>query len=208
MLNIVNKLVKIIAKNKNQNIILLRQKEIIQWIFNDLTFLPIIDDELCMTKRKKILKKNEFEWGKKMLLLKNKNIKVNKQWTNKFGEYICEEIYTLLDKNVYIPKKINHFQPDLETDNEIIEVKTGTYGTEGTAHEKILGVPFKYADIPELYKKPLKIFLIGESERKGRDLYGILNSNKRTDKKNKYINFFKENGIEYIASTDLLKSLI
>ena len=117
-------------------------------IINLEVFLATFEDNYNIYTAKstkeaeKILKDNEFEWGKKMLLLKNKNIKVNKQWTNKFGEYICEEIYTLLDKNVYIPKKINHFQPDLETDNEIIEVKTGTYGTEGTAHEKILGVPF------------------------------------------------------------------
>ena len=133
---------------------------------------------------------------------------LNKQWTNKFGEYICIEIYSLFNKKATKPQKLNKHLPDIELDDCIIEVKTDTYYTEGTAHEKILGCPFKYADIPTRYSKPLKIFCVGGAEKKSRENYGNLSGEKCTDKKKEFIEFFKKNQIEYIGATDLLKLLI
>lgn len=52
-----------------------------------------------------------------------KGVKLDKQWTNRFGEYLCQEIYTLMGKNVSKPKKKEHYQPDCEIDTNIIEVK-------------------------------------------------------------------------------------
>ena len=62
-----------------------------------------------------------------------------------------------MGKNVFKPTKKNHYQPDLET--EILEVKSQSFYTSGTAGEKILGCHFKYCEIPELYGKNLFIYL-------------------------------------------------
>ena len=44
-------------------------------------------------------------------------------------------------------------------------MKTHTWCTTGTAGEKILGVPFKYSELPRLYGKPLKIICVAYQER-------------------------------------------
>ena len=63
----------------------------------------------------------------------------------------------------------NHPDLDLETFKEMIEVKTGSYFTTGTAGEKVPGVPWKYSEVPDLYGKPLLIILIG-GDKKESDL--------------------------------------
>jgi len=114
--------------------------------------------------------------------LRRPDLKLDKQWTNKFGEHICEEIYFLLGKSVSKPIKQDHFQPDTEIDDAIIEAKAGTFYTDGTAGEKILGCPFKYADIPRLYGKPLKILCMGGAEKICRESYGNLPGEKCSEK--------------------------
>ena len=158
--NIIDKIHDIICKNTDDSIILLKKKEVIKWIFDDLSFLPKIEKKNKTTDNSKY-KKLEDSWGKNMFKYKDPTKILNKQWTNKFGEYICIEIYSLFNKKATKPQKLNKHLPDIELDDCIIEVKTGTYYTEGTAHEKILGCPFKYADIPTIYSKPLKIFCVG-----------------------------------------------
>ena len=46
----------------------------------------------------------------------------------------------------------------------MVEVKTVSYFTTGTASEKIFGVPWKYADVPRLYGKPLQVVCLGNTE--------------------------------------------
>lgn len=104
--------------------------------------------------------------------------------------------------------KKEHYQPDCEIDTNIIEVKTGTFHTSGTAGEKILGYPFKYAEIPDLYSKLLTILCIGGSEKVCREQYGNLAGSKCSIQKKRFIDFFKENKIEYIGATDVLTSLL
>jgi hypothetical protein len=108
------------------------------------------------------------------------------------------------------PANINGFQPDGETEDNIIEVKSQTYFTTGTAGEKIMGVPHKYVDVPELYEKPLKILCIACAEKLGREKYGVLAgpalSNSRGKQKN--IAFYKSNGIEYIGATDIIRDIV
>jgi len=142
-----------------------------------------------------------------MLKLKRPDLKLDKQWTNKFGEHIVEELYEILGKNPKTPKKMNHLKPDLETDEYIIEVKTQTYYTKGTAGEKILGTAFKYREVPDLYKKPLKIICVGGAEKKCKEEYGILSKEK--DKNALIIlEIYKNMGIEYIGITSIFKSVI
>ena len=195
-----------ISKTENTSIILLRQPTVVQWLFEDFSFLSEIDkkNKTADTAKFKVL---EDKWGQEMLRIRRPDLKLDKQWTNKFGEHLGEEIYTLLGKVVSKPVKKEHYQPDLEVDDEIIEVKAGTYFTSGTAGEKILGTPFKYADIPELYCKPLKILCMGGAEKQCRESYGNLPGEKCSVKKKKFLDFFSENGIEYIGASDILKTI-
>ena len=181
--------------SEKEGLILLKQKEVVQWLCGDLSFLPEQNKE------------SEDKWGQEVMKVRRPDLKLDKQWTNKFGEHLCEEVYTLLGENVRKPTKQNKYQPDLEIDSAIIEVKTGTYFTSGTAGEKILGTPFKYCEVPELYGKPLKIVCLGGAEKSCREQYGNLPGSKSSSQKEKFINFFRENNIEYVGFSDVLRGL-
>jgi hypothetical protein len=118
-------------------------------------------------------KKLEDKWGQSKLKMKRPDLRLDKQWTNRFGEYLVEEMLILLNKNPRKPRKQRNFQPDLETAEYIYEVKTQTYYTSGTAGEKIMGVPHKYAELPELYHKPIQIVCIGGAEVLGYSSYHL-----------------------------------
>jgi hypothetical protein len=202
----ITKFIEFVSKNEDPTIVLLRQKEVVQWLFGDLSFLPAIDKKNKTTDEEK-LKVLEDDWGQAIMKERRPDLKLDKQWTNRFGEYICEEIYTLLGKVVTKPVKKEHYQPDLEVDDAILEAKAQTFYTSGTAGEKILGSPFKYAEIPELYGKPLKILCMGGAEKVCRESYGNLPGSRCSAQKKKFIDFFCENGIEYIGASDILRSL-
>jgi hypothetical protein len=204
--SVIKKVSEYISSNDDSNIFLLRNPEVIQWLFGDLTFLPPIDKKNKTSDEVKY-KVLEDKWGQDILKIRRPDLKLDKQWTNKFGEHICEEIYTLLGKNVSKPLKKEHYQPDLEVNDAIVEVKTGTFHTSGTAGEKILGCPFKYAEIPELYGKPLKIMCMGGAEKVCRESYGNLPGAKCSAQKKKFLDFFRDNRIEYVGASDILRSL-
>lgn len=197
-----------IAKCEKPDIRLLRDPNVIQWLFGDLTFLPEIEKKNKTTDEKKY-KMEEDKWGRATMKLRRPDLKLDKQWTNKFGEYICEEIYTLHGKVVTKPAKKEHYQPDLEVDDAIIEAKAQTFYTSGTAGEKIPAVPFKYADMPELHgDKPLKVVCMGGAEQVCRENYGNLPGPRCSAKKKRFLEFYRENQIEFVGATDLLLALI
>jgi hypothetical protein len=204
--SMIDKICEYIASNKNTSIVLLRQKEVIQWLFGDLSFLPEIEKKNKTSDEAK-WKVLEDKWGQDMLKIRRPDLKLDKQWTNKFGEHLCEEIYILLGKDVTKPVKKENYQPDSEVDDAILEAKTGTFHTSGTAGEKILGCPFKYAEIPDLYSKPLKIICMGGAEKICREQYGNLAGPKCSAQKKRFIDFFKENKIEFVGATDILKAV-
>ena len=191
---------------RNPNVVLLRHPQVVQWLFNDLSFLPVVASTNKTADEAK-LKILEDAWGQSILKTRRPDLKLDKQWTCKFGEHICEEVFHLLDKNVSKPMKKENYQPDLEVVDAIIEVKTGTYYTHGTAGEKILGCPFEYAEIPDLYDKQLLIVCLGGAEKTCRESYGNLEGPKCSVQKQRFLDFFLANRIEYIGITDLLKSL-
>lgn len=210
MQELIEKVCKVIASNPAAaaaGIVLLRQKQVIQWLFGDLSFLPEIEKK-NKTTDEKIYKVLEDKWGQDMLRIRRPDLKLDKQWTNKFGEHLCEEIFTLLGKHVSKPVNKQHYQPDAEVDDAILEAKAQTFFTSGTAGEKILGSPFKYAEIPELYGKPLKILCMGGAEKVCRESYGNLSGEKSSAQKQKILECFREIGIEYIGASDILKSLV
>jgi hypothetical protein len=191
-----------IQNTTNESIKLLRNRDVVYWLFADTTFLTKDQD-------KKSYKQLEDKWGQDVFREQRPDLKLDKQWTNRFGEYICYEIFTLLGHIPKKPEKKEHFQPDCEIENAIIEAKTQTYFTSGTAGEKILGSVFKYADIPQLYNKPLKIICIGGAEKICRQQYGNLDGNKCTERKNQLLTFYKNKmNIEFVAATDLLIGLV
>ena len=165
---------------------MLANPTVIQWLHGDLSFLP------------EQTKEAEDTWGRAVLKARRPDLKLDKQWTNRFGEYLCEELFQGATK----PVKKNHFQPDLETPEFIIEVKTQTFFTNGTAGEKILGTPFKYADVPELYGKPLKIVCLGGAEKVCRQSYGNLPGPACTPGRAAFLDFFRTRGIEYVSFTN------
>jgi hypothetical protein len=193
------------------DIILLKEKEVVQWLFGDLSFLPPIEkkNKTQDTKKYKVL---EDEWGRAILKKKRPDLELKGQWTNKFGEHLIEELYKVLGQNIAKPVNMDGHEPDLETDDYIIEVKTETYYTEGTAGEKILGCPFKYASVPRLYGKPMKIICLGGAEKAGVEQYGILNgpntNDRQTPEKKKFLKFYKEMQIEYVSATSVLGALL
>jgi hypothetical protein len=200
------KFMEFISKKEDAKIVLLRQKEVVQWLFGDVSFLPAIVKKNKKADTKKY-KELEDKWGRAVMKIRRPDLSLHKQWTGIFGEHICEEIYSLLGKVVSKPKNIEHNKPDFEVVHAIVEAKAQTFYTDGTAGEKILGCPFKYAEIPELYGKPLKIVCMGMAEKICRDSYGNLPGKKCSAQKKKFIDFFLENKIEFIGASDLLRSL-
>ena len=93
------KFLEFVSKIEDTKIVLLRQKEVIQWLFGDLSFLPAIEKKNKTNDEAKY-KILEDKWGQAMLKIRRPDLKLDKQWTNKFGEHICEEIYSLLGKVV------------------------------------------------------------------------------------------------------------
>ena len=129
----------------------------------------------------------------------NKNIC---NWSGILGEHLVKSLLEKSNNNVIRPKKNNNLLPDWETDNYIYEVKTRKYTSTGTLGEKILGVPYKYSDIPILYKKPLKIVLIGYQEYEAINKFDLFDP--KSDNKQNINNIWKNMGIEFVKGSDLL----
>ena len=106
-----------------------------------------------------------LKWCLNMHSFKTKE-DVKKQWSGPFGERIVKEFYRQSGNNVHENVEIKEgFHPDIETDDFMVEVKTQTFFTTGTAGEKIIGVPIKYRNIPKLYGKKLIIVCVGGAEK-------------------------------------------
>ena len=192
---------------QNPSIVLLRDPAVVQWIMGDMTFLPTFPkrNKTADDKQYKIL---EDKWGQTTMKQRRPDLKLDKQWTNTFGEYVCSELYSLMGRTVHKPIKQKHFQPDLEVEDAVLEVKTGTFYTSGTAGEKILGTPFKYAELPVLYRKPVKIICIGGAEKICKEQYGNLSGEMCTPQKKLFIDFYRQQGFEYIGASDLIKHIL
>lgn len=120
-----------------------------------------------------------------------------------FGEILVREYFILIGEfKTDKPEKLGGHDLDLETLKEMIEVKTGSYFTTGTAGEKIFGVPWKYADVPRLYNKPLLVILIG-GDKKDSELVCKSNVPEREDIKK----YWKSINITFTCFKKLLNNL-
>jgi hypothetical protein len=203
------KIDKILNYTKNiKDIYFLNNREVLMWIYDDTSFLSSYKIKPTCNESA-VLKKEEDIWGRNILKNCRPDLEVKQLWTGKLGEELCKEFYTILGHTVSKPVKKENFQPDLEIEDSIIEVKTETYYTGGTAGEKILGCPFKYCEVPKLYNKKLTIVCLGGAEKSCREEYGVLPGPKYKGTKRRIINMYSKSlKIEYIGVTDLCKKLI
>ncbi len=188
---------------------LLANESVVSWCYR-----PATKDSLINTsdsKRLKIANEFEKEWARSILG------GAGNQWTTQLCQEIVREVLIAVGrKNVrkgglvrgVLDRK--SYQPDLECDDFVYEVKGRSWTTPGTAGEKILGVPLKYGELPELLHKPLFIILVGYQEYEARHHYAfgdLLDETKQTKQLNDSLQYFGEHKIRYVGLTDLLKQL-
>jgi hypothetical protein len=192
MFSIVNRINTRIVKCKNvEKYKLLKNYSVIQWLYGDHSFLM------------NHTYKDESDWGNKLLISYYPN-RCRQSWSHVIGEEVCKEIYMLRGQIIRPSERRCKYLPDLETDDAVIEVKTQCYYNTGSISEKILGVSFKYIDVPVIYNKPLYIVCIGGAEKISREKYGILGVKMASERKNELLKYYKERGIEYRGATELL----
>jgi len=168
----------------------------------DSKLLYFTKNEVFSSKKeqRKIANTNEKKWGNKMI---NSNYN-NKQWTTKLGEQLVKDALEKNGKTVWRPKCMGNMKPDWETNDAIWEVKTRNWTTSGTAGEKILGTPYKYANVPSLYGKPLKIVCVAFQEYEAIHMFGLFGGDKMTLGRQKQIDMWKTLDIEFIKFTSLI----
>jgi hypothetical protein len=189
---------------------LLNNKVVIRWCYEAITYVSLMNTE--SEEKLKESKEIEKKWGNDVLGTVD-----GKQWTTVLcQDLVMEALIKLGRKNVRRPESTKStlrdkkYDPDLECDEYVYEVKGRSWSTPGTAGEKILGVPLKYGELPRLYKKPLQIILVGYQEYEARQKFAfgdLLDSNNQTPELHESLAFYKEQQIEYVAFTDILKKI-
>ena len=189
---------------------LLKNPEVIRWCYEGITEISLKNTE--SEKKLKESKEIEKEWGNKVMKTKD-----GKQWTTLLCQNLVMEALILLGrKNVRKPNsekgiiRDKKYEPDLECDDFVYEVKGRSWCTPGTAGEKILGVPLKYGELPRLYKKPLQIILVGYQEYEAKEKFAfgdLLDENNQTIELQDSLAFYKEHNIEYKSFTKILADI-
>jgi hypothetical protein len=142
----------------DKDIFLLRDEQVIDWTYNQSPFKT---------------KKEEDKWGRQLMRKKRQDLPFEKKWSGMFGEAIFSEACKLMKKQcIKFPgirdgNKMRH--PDFQAGKSLVEIKTQTYKTDGTACEKIIGSAYKYKNVPRLVGKPLLIYCIGAAELYSRE---------------------------------------
>ena len=129
------------------------------------------------------------------------------QWTTIVGEGLVKETLEARGYKAWKPKTLDGYEPDWETDDFMVEVKSRTWNTTGTAGEKVLGTPYKYASIPRIYKKPLIIVLVAYQERELRQGKTSIIGEGVNDEQRQILECYKGLGITYQGLTDWFREL-
>jgi len=188
---------------------LLDKPEVIKWCYGPITDISLVNSN--DQKKLKIANNKEKEWARSIIG------GAGNQWTTKLCQDLVKEALVRLGrKNVNSSTSVKSslrnkkYNPDLECDECVYEVKGRSWTTPGTAGEKILGVPLKYGELPRLYHKPLKIILVGYQEYEARKNFAfgdLLNENEQTKELSESLEFYRVHHIEYVAFTDILKKI-
>lgn len=195
---------------QDYNFRLINNPEVIKWCYEGITDVSLKDTE--SEKKLEEVKEIEKDWGNKVM-----GTEGGKQWTTVLCQnLVMEALIKLGRKNVRKTEqkksslRDKKYDPDLECDDYVYEVKGRSWCTPGTAGEKILGVPLKYGEVPRLYKKPLQIVLVGYQEYEAREKFAfgdLLDKNNQTSELKESLDFYKEHDIEYVAFTSILKKI-
>ncbi len=164
--------------------------------------VPIFINNL--TTKNKTIKQLQFSNILEKKFGNNINKSNTNQWATQLSENLFKQVMNKKGIKIWRPKIINNYKPDFESNEYIYEIKCRNWTTPGTAGEKVLGVPYKYSDIPRIYNKPLKIVCMAFQE------YELLYSNHNifgnniSNEKRNIIKFWKQMNIEYIQFTTFL----
>jgi len=186
---------------------LLKTAEVLLWLKGRSYFQETLDIEVTKcgtpgTPGTTKLTAAEAKWGKKTLQSAFPGeVQAEKMWTGKIGETIVQEHFP----EGWKPEKKGGMQPDWETREYVYEVKTQSYFTSGTAGEKILGVPLKYRNIPDLYGKPLRILCLAGAEEIAVK-FELNSANPMCPKIKALVNLWKEWGITYAIGSELFEA--
>jgi hypothetical protein len=150
-------------------------------------------------KNQILRKKAEDSWGKSVT---GKN---SVQWTTTlsetiFKEYLESQRAQIIKKKIYKSSEGKKLKPDFETETALYEIKCRTWNTPGTAGEKILGVPYKYSELPRLSGKPLYIVLMAYQEKED---FGLFSTS--SPEKKELIEYWRSKRITFVKFTDLIK---
>lgn len=173
----------------------LHKEGVLEWLYGEPSFISILTKE------------SENEWGCNLIGKKSN------QWTTLLGEYIMEDMLRLMGKNprkIQTPQKAKNgkrLDPDRETDDALYECKARNYTTTGTAGEKILGSPIKYAEVYRLYNKPLTIVCMAFQQKEAeKDFMLFAPSSTQSPELRTQLQFWEEHfHIRYTRATDLLE---
>lgn len=218
--HLVAQMLEVAHAHPQQQIHLLKNKQVLQWIVGDLSFLPGPEPpdpqhvHLTKTAAQKHFYGQEVKWGQALMKAYRPDIHAwdeKNNWTTIFGQDIVKELMYLKGKNVVQkPKAKEGKEPDWEVEDEIIEVKNQTYFCGGTAPEKIAGVPLKYADVPQLWNKRVNIICVGGAEQACRNDLGILSGPalQKSPAKARHVAFWQSEGFQFTGASDILSSLV
>lgn len=197
-------------KTADTELHLLDNPQVIRWCYEPFTAISLRDT----SNEKKLVgaKKEEKAWGNSVI-----GATGSSQWTTRLcQEVVREALIRLGRENVRKLTQIQSsvrkkkYDPDLESNEYVYEVKGRGWCTPGTAGEKILGVPLKYGELPTLFRKPLRIVLVGYQEYEAKEGFAfgnLFNSSTQTKELQDGLRYFKDHKIEYVAFTDILKEI-
>jgi len=176
---------------------ILKNRQIIQWVYGDLSYL------------KEFNKIEESKWGVSMCKQYSKCYKKGSIWTGTLGELIVYSILDYMNKNPYVivENSKNGLSPDFQTIDKIVEVKTSSYSGQCSNIYNALAIPYKYAEIPNIYNKPLDIVCVGHVESIANSKFNLLGTHSDNGNRKLLLDFYKKLGINFVGCRELLDKL-
>ena len=230
---VANQFHNVVTKQPSPRFKLLRDKEVICFLLEDESFLfqkgqrklgPPERQKLENDWGKAKLTLHYPDWKK--VTSKGTN------WAGELGERVVEELLYLQGYDVVTRQPVASYKVtapvDLSPDDEkwygmfytrvgedhivkadllvhdaVIEVKSGTLQTSGTAYQKVVAVPTVYATAQRIFGKPkLLIVLVGDAARKYRECF-LSSEEHRARRKEE-----EKKGFYYIYATDMMRECL
>ena len=180
---------------------ILRDQRVYHWLCGDTSFLE--------GRTLKDRERAESAWGDE--LKRHLPTPTDASWTGPVGEHIAEALLAVAGRVVQPKKRYYHYNPtdkrtilsDGELDDYVLEIKSQTYYTSGTAGEKIPTVARKYAWVPRVSNKKVLVICLGKAEQIART-YCLFKDPSAPAEDKAYQELDATFNIEYLAGTDLL----